>query len=648
MKIPLILTLLLSLLLLPTMLWAAPAPDTYNDPVWYDLIENNTGNAFPQSEPLGPGAVSGCYGDDYWPSGYLQIYRPLDLRNLSGLEFSPLAISNHKFYASESMRIFLEASLATMRQLDPKNEAVIPILSLFYDQTDSIPMQRMSEDTVAIQLGVFIREHQKSKPLAFAYITDGGIQKGTTKQTQAAAKAYERYKKYSEDMRPYLSEFKSLNTGQLNKRITEITKALRAEAKNAPKTPKDKGKNASKDIRNNDKNKDAKLKKIENKYQKSLNDIQMHLAATSGDDRKNKADLYIQIEQQMYADIEAYKLEKNPDLAAFFKAEHEHYDAIDKKIREATYQALLCESDCEKAYDKVDALEAERSQLHESRRSVLRENAKLAGADKNLAARCIQFNEENRRMHAERAAQNRDTMRMTRAQNGLSERNETLDLARTWTMFEAMLTQDAVPIADILMPMTLKLKLVEYAVKAHRPQEIIDRFSALSLLSYADTPAADDDETPEEPAKPSTSGKKKHMPPLDGMKNTGIIVHLMCSARDRFLGCQIGGDPYIEAKVSNAASLLLKLSEQSSRSDQFRAIAYVVRANPVDLTYKLDTKSLKESIRSMIGNDRKIRYNKLLSDYAKIPMRGDTSPKETRASKLRKKSQNNDDTNIDI
>ncbi|MBQ8037499.1 MAG: hypothetical protein IJ268_10935, partial [Proteobacteria bacterium] len=145
------------------------------------------------------------------------------------------------------------------------------------------------------------------------------------------------------------------------------------------------------------------------------------------------------------------------------------------------------------------------------------------------------------------------------------------------------------------MPITLKEQLLEYAHSAGRPADVINAFDRTTLTSQ--------------------DGRN--------IKKENITVHLMCSARDRFLGCQLGGNPKIEEKISAAASQILKITENTPRSTQFRAIEYVVRSNPVELTYKPDTKALRKSITSMLGKSRQNEYKKLLRSLDRIPLRGE-------------------------
>ncbi len=594
-KLPLILLALL--LVIPALALSAPMPSSYEDAAWADLIENAKGTALPATEPLGNGAVSAYNGEGYWPMGFLQIYKPIDLKSHSGLVFSQTALDNGRYFASETMLNFLEATLEAFRQLDSAHKAVLPIMSLFYDNNSSLPMRNMSEATLAVELGVFIIEGSDSVPLAFAQISDAGVQKGTTRQINIAQNDSQRYRQYADGMRPHLPMLKSLASTDLNKKIFELQKDIREKAQSEKAAEREENKN-SLAAKTRKPNPNAKIRAIEKQYQARLDEIHAKILEAKGDERTALAQLYIDTDLEMEREIEAQKIANDPDMADILRDEHAFYDELDAKIRTATFDALTCVENCQKAYEKVDDLEAERRQLHESRRSVLRDNARQPNIDRNRAARSIQFNEERNRVHEDRAAFNQNK-RMSKAQKSAARNDaapiEKIDIARTWAMFEAMFTQTVVPIADITMPITLKEQLLEYANSAGRPADVINAFNRTTLTSQ--------------------DGRN--------IKKENITVHLMCSARDRFLGCQLGGNPKIEEKISAAASQILKITENTPRSTQFRAIEYVVRSNPVELTYKPDTKALRKSITSMLGKSRQNEYKKLLRSLDRIPLRGE-------------------------
>lgn len=616
MKTKLTLILLAILLVIPALALGAPVPSSYEDAAWADLIENAKGTTLPATEPLGNGAVSAYNGEGYWPMGFLQIYKPIDLQSHSGLVFSQTALDNGRYFASETMLNFLEATLEAFKQLDSTHKAVLPIMSLFYDNNSSLPMRNMSEATLAVELGVFIIEGSDSVPLAFAQISDAGVQKGTTRQINIAENDSQRYRQYADNMRQHLPMLKSLASTDLNKKIFELQKDIREKAQSEKAAKKDKNSRAAKARKPNP---NAKIRVIEKQYQARLDEIHAKILEAKGDERTALAQLYIDTDLEMEREIEAQKIANDPDMADILRDEHEFYDELDAKIRTATFDALTCVENCQKAYEKVDDLEAERRQLHESRRSVLRDNARLPNIDRNRAARNIQFNEERNRVHEDRAAFNQNK-RMSKAQKSAARNDaapiEKIDIARTWAMFEAMFTQTVVPIADITMPITLKEQLIEYANSAGRPADVINAFERTTLTSQ--------------------DGRN--------IKKENITVHLMCSARDRFLGCQLGGNPKIEEKISAAASQILKITENAPRSTQFRAIEYVVLANPVDLTYKPDTKALRKSIKSMLGKARQKEYQKLLRSLDSIPLRGEASKAHNMQQKFN--SQNEEVTDL--
>ena len=618
------LLLLALLLFLPAMALCAPAPSTYEDPAWGNLIEKGIGTTLPDSEPLGPGAVSGYHGEGYWPKGFLQIYKPYDLKGHAGLVFSKPALDFGQHYASETVKLFLEATLAMLSEIDQSHHPVIPIQALYYAPTASVPMRNQNEATLAVNLGAFILKDNKSEPLPFAKISERCIQKGAELQFSRAQNAYEHYHRYAESMRPHLNMLRSLAPGDMQQKVNELNKALREEEKAEKKAKKEAQKEAKppQKVTNHSK-KDASFAPIEKRYQDEMSELYAQLQAASGPERQSLAERYVKLDLELENEFEKHKLNQDPNLAQFLQEEHAFYDEIDNKIRTTMTDALACKTSCQKILNKLDNLEAERDQLQATRSAVLRERAKQPGVEKNRSARNIQFNEERRKEHAERMEFNKKYIHQTRqfppnTHGYLCDFPEAIDIQRTWAMFEAMLTQSTVPVADILMPISLKDDLLSYAISADRPLEILNKFDKI-VLTQANT--------------------KSNIP-------EGITVHLMCSVRDRLLGCMLGGDPETEAKVSDVVSQLLKLSENAERSTQFRAIEYAVRANPVDLTYKLNTKALNEATKSMIGS-RKSTYTRLLGNFESIPMRGQAASNR-KSSKSRAKSKIQDNQDLDI
>ena len=648
MKTKLTVILLAIFLIIPTVVFSAPTPASYDDPAWENLIEKGIGT-LPDSEPLGQGAVSGFNGESYWPRGFLQIHKPFDLKNHEGLVFSQHALDYGKHYASETVKLFLEATLEALGKIDPSNKPLIPIQSLFYAPTESVPMSNLSEETLAVNLGIFILKGDKSEPLPFALISESGVTKGTDIQLKFIQNAYEQYRRYADGMRPHLNMLKSLPPSDMRQQINELKKDIREAAKlekqaqkenkpksKATKTPK--GNTSNPKAKKNPKDSlplpdlnaartprtDPKVAAIENRYHLKQKALYAQLAEASGPERMNLAEQYVSLELEMEKEIEALKLSQNPSLATAIQEELDFYDDIDSKIRTAIFDALTCETSCQKTFAQIDDLEAERNQMHATRISVLRKQSRQPEADKKAFAQYIQFHEIRRKMHEKSMVFNRETLHMPKAnqsdsENGRLDQYEKIDIPRTWAMFEAMLTQTTIPIADIIMPTSIKDELKYYATSTHRPANIIAKFDQIVLGNAH--------------------------PKID--LTNAFTVHLMCSARDRLLGCKIGGDPETEAKVSDVVSRILKLTESSARNTQFRALEYAVRANPVDLTFKLDTKKLKEATNSMLGETRKKTYQSLLRDFNKIPLRGD-SVSNSRSSRLREKSKTQDNNDLDI
>ncbi len=125
-----------------------------------------------------------------------------------------------------------------------------------------------------------------------------------------------------------------------------------------------------------------------------------------------------------------------------------------------------------------------------------------------------------------------------------------LDLANTWLMIEAALSQNAVPVAEIRCPPMLRVELIKYAASNKRSQQIIDRFAAISRGNNLDRQ---------------------------------IMFMLGCSVRDRFLGCGVR-DEKTDAEVNARAKAMLAASSNLTNDDLLRVLK-MIRNSGADRIY---------------------------------------------------------------
>ena len=125
-----------------------------------------------------------------------------------------------------------------------------------------------------------------------------------------------------------------------------------------------------------------------------------------------------------------------------------------------------------------------------------------------------------------------------------------LDLANTWLMIEAALSQNAVPVAEIRCPPMLRVELIKHAASNKRSQQIIDRFAAISRGNNLDRQ---------------------------------ILFMLGCSVRDRFLGCGVR-DEKTDAEVNARAKAMLAASSNLTNDDLMRVLK-MIRNSGADRIY---------------------------------------------------------------
>ena len=209
----------------------------------------------------------------------------------------------------------------------------------------------------------------------------------------------------------------------------------------------------------------------------------------------------------------------------------------------------------------------------------------------------------------ERIANQRNDKRLTSSQrrakyDSASTKSDTaltLDEKSTWMLVEAILTQTDAAVSEIRMPLEMKNRLASFATKAKRDKKVIQRFLEITTNS-----------------------------------SYGFEVSLSCSARDRFLGCMLGGSPETETKISRAASAMLKSASQLPPDRQMELIQLVVNANPVELDFIFDTMTLRKRYVDEIDKTKQIEYMRLLTALENIPIQNESAAtRYRRLSKVR-------------
>lgn len=113
-----------------------------------------------------------------------------------------------------------------------------------------------------------------------------------------------------------------------------------------------------------------------------------------------------------------------------------------------------------------------------------------------------------------------------------------VNLAATWSLIEAILTQTEADVIAIRLPLELKTSLHEYAKKQKKSGKVIDRFMSMSC------------------------------------RGNGISVQLGCSLQERLLGCNIPTEA-TDAQVSKLAKKLLSQAETSDEEQQLAILQMV-------------------------------------------------------------------------
>lgn len=343
-------------------------------------------------------------------------------------------------------------------------------------------------------------------------------------------------------------------------------------------------------------------------YQKLAEPFKTRFAAMSSTEfRKTTQELLSQANEESQVErkssitdltSEHVKLEKQQDE----KAQKEIAAAKDKidKQYESELDALrnqlledLSDKEKEEVIEKIRAVE-------------MKKRAELKAIEehsKHGSNQIAKINPQERK--AERRNDKRLTSSQKRAKYDSASTNSasalSLDEKATWLLIEAIMTQTDAAVSEIRMPLEMKLRLANYASKAKRNKKVIEQF--LKITTNA---------------------------------QSGFEVSLACSARDRFLGCLLGGSPETEDKINHAASAMLKSLDKLTPERQMEIIQIIVNANPVELDYIFDTLALRKRYNDEVDKIKRTEYRRLLTELEDIPIKNESAAtRYRRLSKLR-------------
>lgn len=238
--------------------------------------------------------------------------------------------------------------------------------------------------------------------------------------------------------------------------------------------------------------------------------------------------------------------------------------------------------------DKIRQIEKQK----QSELQALNENSKLGEDSFNIQERLEEIRNRKRLTAAQRKSRNNSSA--FRHPGDL-----VLDEVSMWNLVESILTQKAAYVTEIRMPVEMKNRLVAYAKKAKKNNKTIAQFDEITVNSAI-----------------------------------SFEVSLSCSARDRFLGCQLGGSPDIEKRITKASSALLKAAVKLPKKRQLEIIQLVVNANPVELEYTFDTSELRKEYDGHFDYNERVRIMRLFTELENMAIKGESSA--TRSRRLNK------------
>lgn len=550
--------LIAAIAVISTSAFATPA--SYYDDAWANFIEKNAGKTTPDGFPLGQGAISVMRENEVWPEPFLKLVAPTDMSKVEAIALSQQAISNDRIYASENMASFLAASAEKLKKLTKQKDIKLPVYMLAY-KADEIPTPTNS-DLLEVMLGLYLTGEAGPVP-ATDVATDGNtVFPHHTKPLSGSA-----YRLYARNVQSQYSSLLKMTTQQAGQTLYEAFNQV-AQSEPTPKTspqplqvPSQSDQSSSSSAQSSDRR--ANHKAILEKYRDQIKELRTQIWESDDPDErvrltKKLHQLEDEREKELYADLPPRSAERMAQRQAIYKP-------YDEKIRALELEQAALERDPD-SRDERKELQEKIAALRKERREAYQPPAMTGHTDSTHM--------NNERMTAAQRRARYDASKKAAQEDapdddawleemGDSESIDTnqIDIATTWLMFEAMLTQTKATVTRIKLPVSLRTKLLIHAESAKRPAKVVEKFKTLALISSGEA----------------------------------ISVQLACSIRDRFLGCPIKGDDATEAKVNKIAQAIINNAKSASKSDQLRAMQLVVNAKPQKVKNTIDFRTISEA-----------------------------------------------------
>ena len=529
---------------------AFATPTSYYDDAWANFIEKNGGKTTPDGYPFGKGAISNMREEDTWPEPFLKLVAPTDMSKAEAIQLSQKALSDDRFYASESMAAFLSASSETLRTLTKQKDIKIPVYLLAY-KAELIPVPTVN-DLQEVRLGIYLTNG--NAPIVDAdNTTDGGVVFSPNTNYLSG----ESYQLYAKNIQSQYASILEMKSSQVKQTLYEAYNEVgpKQTRHNRPTHSPQQSIKSAKSF-----NTRTNRKEILEKYRNQINELQTQIRESEDADERVKLTKQIhQLEDEKEKELNADLSPKAAERMAQRQAISKPYD---EKIRALELELAALEHGRD-SLDERKEIQEQISALIKERREALQDIPhQPSTTDNNDRQTSAQHKAQQ---HASRPRINAvedelDDDAWLEAQ-GEDEKNDesSLDLATTWLMFEAMLTQKTATVTQIKLPGSLRTRLLLEAKNAKRSPKVIEKFQTLAITT----------------------------------KDSAISVQIACSIRDRFLGCSIKGDDATEAKINKIAQAIVNNAKSASQSDQLHAMQLIVNAKPQKIknTINLDSHS---------------------------------------------------------
>lgn len=566
---------------------AYAGPASYDDKAWGNFIEKGIGKYTPSGFPTGNGAISRVHGNEVWPESFATLTSPTDMSRVASIQLSDYAYWDGRYYASESMTAFLVASAQKLQKLTKRADIKIPVYLLAYNAND-IPTPHVT-DLQEVQLGLFLKDQNGPHPVA-EIATDGDSVFPPTESAEDGRL----YASYAANAREDLDDLKTFANNIL------AAKLLNIYNNSSPMTfeeLKDDDTEAAYHLRAHEDPIRALIEekhRIDLKYAKPIQDLADEFKNADHEKRPEIIQKLHQLrEEKKYAKQQVYNYLEDEIHVHDQKISHPFDTQILELERE---NAALPHS--ESSAERRRIIKDEITRLMNERHQALKD-ARQAAYD--AASRGWQTAESQETKHHKKSgkrpvkpvavptpfdAEITDDSAMWPDLEAEYAPKE-IDLATTWLMFEAMLTQKAETVMMIKLPGTLRARLITYAMNAKRPHKVIEQFKNVAITT----------------------------------RNEFITLQIACSIRDRFLGCPGKGSDATEAKVNKIAQRILNQAKTASLPEKLQAIQLVTNAEPSKLQNPFDIDELLEEYDRIYFTSEKplgnVRQNEDNSDAAR-------------------------------